>query len=144
MRLTLTRGSQKVLSEKLALDETLIFVRELNHMHSEFWVCNQLLIVVRLDVSQLSLVWLQRLKNYWLNIVLEFLHDILILQLSDIHILTLDVGIEEGALFGRVAFSKALFPSQTLELQIEVQDEQRVCEIYVCIASIVSGFQVHR
>lgn len=97
MRLTLTRGSQKVLSEKLALDETLIFVRELNHMHSEFWVCNQLLIVVRLDVSQLSLVWLQRLKNYWLNIVLEFLHDILILQLLDVVIFALHVCVEKAA-----------------------------------------------
>ena len=63
--------------------------------------------------------------------------------MSDIHILTLDVGIEEGALFGRVAFSEALFPSQTLELQVEVQDEQRVCKVDVCIAPIVPSFQVH-
>ena len=97
MRLALARGSQKVLSEKLALDETLIFVRELNHMHSEFWIGNQLLIVVRLDVSQLSLVRLQCLKNYWLNIVLEFLHDVLILQLLDVVIFALHVCVEKAA-----------------------------------------------
>ena len=66
------------------------------------------------------------------------------MQLSDIHILALDVGVEEGALFGRVALCEALFPAQPLKLQVEVKDEERVSEVDVCIASVIPSFQVHR
>ena len=112
-------------------------------MLGEHGLLHQLSAVELLHVADLNFVWLLCLINHWLDIVFQLLHYILILQLSDIHILTLDVGIEEGALFGRVAFSEALFPSQPLKLQVEVQDEQRVCEVDVCITPIVPGFQVH-
>ena len=80
-------------------------------MLGEHRLLHQLSAVELLHVADLNFVWLLCLINHWLDIVFQLLHDILILQLSDIHILTLDVGIEEGALFGRVAFSEALFPS---------------------------------
>ena len=65
------------------------------------------------------------------------------MQLSDIHIFSLDVGIEKGALLGRVALCEAFLPSQPLKLQVEVKNEKGVCEVDVCIAPVVSGFQVH-
>ena len=97
MRLALTRGSQKVLSEKLALNNTLILIRELDHMHSKFRIRNQLLVVVRLYVGQLGHVRLQCLKNDWLNIVFELFHDILVLQLLNVVIFALHVCVEKAA-----------------------------------------------
>ena len=42
-----------------------------------------------------------------------------------------------------MAVFEALIPSESLELEIKVEDEERLSEVDVCIASIVAGLEVH-
>ena len=97
-----------------------------------------------LDVAQLGLVWYLSVVDHRLHIVLQLLHNILILQGGNIHIFALNVGIKERALLRRVAVFESLVPAETLELEVEVEDEERVREVNVGVAPIVARLKVHR
>ena len=55
---------------------------------------SELLRVVLLHVVQLDQVWVLGVVNDRLDILLQFLHDVLVLQLLNVAILSLDVGVE--------------------------------------------------
>jgi len=75
----LARGSQKILSEKLALDLTLVLIGKRDDVHGKLAVLDQLRIVVGLNVGKFNLVWLLSRVNHWFNIVFQLLHNIFVL-----------------------------------------------------------------
>ena len=113
-------------------------------MLGEHRLLHELLAVVLLNVAEFGLVGKFSVVDDRLDIVLEFLHYIFVLQGSNIHIFSLNVGIKEGALLRRVAVLESFIPTKTLEFQIEVKYEKRVCEVDISIAPIVSSLKVHR
>ena len=66
-------------------------------MHGELSVLNQLRVVVGLDVRKFAEVGRQRGIDDWLDAILELLHDILVLQLLNIVVFPLHVGVEKAA-----------------------------------------------
>ena len=102
-----------------------------------------MLSVVLLDVLDFDGVRSFGVVDDRLHVIFKLLHDVLVLELGDVAIFTLDVGVEQGTLLLRMTVLKAFIPAQTLELQIEVQNEERVSEVDVGKASIVACSQVH-
>jgi len=80
-------------------------------VHGELSVRNQLRVVVGLDVRKFIEVWIQSGVNDWLNAILEFLHDILVLQLLNIVVFPLHVCVEKAASLCRIARAKSFIPS---------------------------------
>ena len=76
----------------------------------------QLLCVISLDV--LDFIWVGQscVVDDRLHIVLQLLHDVFVLQLRDVAVFALHVGVEQRALLGRVTVLESLVPSQPLEL----------------------------
>ena len=96
-RLALTRGAQKILSEKLALDLTLVLIGKRDDMHSKLAVLYQLRVIVGLNVGKFNLIWLLSRVDHRFNIVFQLLHNILVLQLLNIVVFPLHVGVEKAA-----------------------------------------------
>ena len=113
-------------------------------MLGEHWLLHQLLAVVLLDVAKLGLVRDLSVIDDWLHVILEFLHDVFVLQRCNIHIFPLNICIKEGALLCRMTILESFVPAKSLELKIEVKNKKRVCKIDVRIPSIISSLEVHR
>lgn len=96
-----------------------------------------------LNVAQLGIIGYLRVVDDRLHVIFQLLHNILVLERCNIHVFTLDVGVEERALLRRVAVFEAFVPAQALELKIEVKDEKWVSEVDVSVAAIVACFEIH-
>ena len=136
--------SQHEFAELLTLNLPIDLIGKLADVLWEHRLLHQLLAVILLDVAQLLLIWHLSVVDHRLHIVLQLLHNILILQGSNIHIFALNVSIKERALLRWVAVFESLVPAETLELEVEVEDEERVCKVDVGVAPIVSSLEVHR
>ena len=136
--------AQHKLAELLSLNLPINLVGKLADVLGEHRLLHELLAVVLFNVAEFSLVGNFSVVDDRLDIVLEFLHYIFVLQGSNIHIFSLNVGIKEGALLRRVAVLESFIPTKTLEFQIEVKYEKRVCEVDISIAPIVSSLKIHR
>lgn len=66
-------------------------------MHSELSVRNQLLVIVGFDVIQLRFIRCFGRVDNGLDVVFQFLHDVLVLQLLNIAVFTLHVCVEKAA-----------------------------------------------
>ena len=143
-RLALTRLAKHKFPELLSLDLAINFISQLANMLAQHRLLSELLGVVLLDTLDLSLVRHFRVVDHRLHIVLQLLHNVLILKLSDVHLFALNVRIEKGTLFSRVAILEPLVPAKPLELEVKIKDEERLGEINVCITAIIARFQIHR
>ena len=83
------------------------------------------------------------LKNQRLDVDLDLLHDVLIAMVLLELVFTLKVGHEKIAGLSRVARSKDIVPKEILNLQEEIDYEQRINKIYECIADVTRSLKVH-
>ena len=126
-----------------ALNLAIYFISELANVLAKHGLLGKLAGVILLYPLYFNWIGSHGLVDDRFDVIFEFLHDILVLKLGDIVEFALNIGIEQGALLCWVAVFKALIPSESLELKIKVEDEERLSEVYVSIASIVTGLEVH-
>ena len=96
-RLALTWFAKHELAELLALYLTINLVSQLADVLGEHRILGQLLAIVLFDVSQLFSIWHLRVVYDWLHIILQLLHDVLVLQLLNIVVFPLHVCVEKAA-----------------------------------------------
>lgn len=100
LRLTLSWFPKHEFAELGTLNLTIYLICKLTDVLRKHGLLCQLLTVVLLHVSELGLIRHLCVINYRFDIVFQLLHDVLILQLCDIHVFSLYIRIEQGALLG--------------------------------------------
>ena len=84
------------------MDLSVDFIRKRTNVLGKHRLLRQLLSVVLLDILKLSGVRHLGLIDHRLHIVFQLLHDVLVLQLSYVLLLSLNVCIEERTLLKQV------------------------------------------
>jgi len=81
LRRALTRLAKHELAELLTLDLAIDLVGELADMLGKHWLLRQLLRIVLLHVLELRIVGLFSVVDNGFDVVLQLLHNVLVLQL---------------------------------------------------------------
>ena len=100
LRLTLSWFPKHEFAELGTLNLTIYLICKLTDVLRKHRLLCQLLAVVLLHVPELGLIRHFCVVNYRFDIVFQLFHDVLILQLCDIHVFSLYICIEQGALLG--------------------------------------------
>ena len=66
-------------------------------MHGKLAVLDQLRVIVGLNVRKFSLVWQLCRVDHRLDVILQLLHNVLVLQLLDVVVFPLHVCVEKAA-----------------------------------------------
>ena len=95
LNLALSWLTQHKFAELLALNLAIYLICQLANVLTQYGLFSKLFCVVFFDTLELSLVRQLRLIYDWFNLILEFLHNIFVLQLRDIHLFTLHICVEK-------------------------------------------------